>query len=681
MNHPSPFQTTVSAKVLYAVSAFLGLGLPQHSMASTQHYIGEVMAGRGADATVVSTQISYISPRPDVGQVEMYKPMDARVFSVDGWFCTRETFLKAVEPGQRLHLRNNRHQPIHYNLYSTQAFAAEGILLDAEPDTRTVTVRHMIDRKQRKTVEQTYTLPPDGVLRYEGRDATPEEALKPGRHVRAHPSRTQTILAITPEARLDTVAERAAGWPRLREPTWINEGIFAGHLHKKLFFTGEPFRDGGEPGVLRDTYQPGGSIAKDQFTAYTLINGTFVAAQAAFRPGERALFLPDPIHSRHRASHVIFHPRDDGHIEGRVLGLNGSQLELQITDTPTGRARDLVEKTVTISLADDAVYHLNGQPGASRSEALRAGNTVRVLPAWSGALLVRDMDATKAEASGYGMFDKVTHSVEKPFAGQGPARFHLRLRNVLVTPLTPAQYVDATFHWNDGEIKDLRVFNGRFNSKWEVNDTSVHLESDGQSVSGWLEGNFTGGTLAGYGRQGVYRFVFSGELRNNVISGELDQILIDGVDSGEVDMGESGQLDLRFGGTVYVAPEEGQTGIHRLALEPNDRVVYLSRDKQGWGEALATHGGNRKGDPMAVDPGNLNLSDTGLEGSLRIQLAEELLPNASGAQWVTHRLSIPFNGKPETEHPGQYRMIFGEDPVLWIGPDDSIHSAPLQEME
>lgn len=652
-----------------AVCLALAFACAQSAMASTQHYIGKVIKGR----RVISTQISYISPRPDVGKQEMYKPNEARVFSVDGWFCNRETFLDAVQTGQRLHLRNNRNQPVLYNLFSTQPFAAEGILLKADPENRTVTVRHMIDKKQRKTVQQTYTLPADGVLRYEGQDVSPEEALKPGRHVRAHSARPQTILAITPKARLDTVAERVAGWPRLREYTWLNEGIFAGYYHNRLFFTGEPFRDGGEPGVLRDTYQPGGGIAKDQFTAYTLINGNFVASQAAFRPGERVLILPDPIHSRRKASHIIFHPRDDGHIEGTVLGVQGNRLELRIKDTPTGRARDLVEKTGIVPLEDDAVYHLNGKPGASRSKALRKGNTVRVLPAWTGALLVRDMDATKAEVSGYGIFDRASHRVEQPFTGREPAEVHLRFRNVLITPLNPEQYVDATFDWDKGEIKNLRVFNGRFKVKWKVEQTSAHLEINGKTATGWVEGKFTGGTLGGYGKQGVYRFEFSGKLVNNLISGTLDRILIDGVDSDKVDKGHSGRLDFRFGGTMYVGPAEGKIGMHHLVLAPRGHEVYLARTKRGWGEALAIHGGNRKGDPMAVQTENLRLSDGGLKGPIRIELAAELLPNVSKAQWRTHHLAVPFNGDPQTENKGEYRLLFGQDPVLWIGPDDTIH--------
>lgn len=673
MNHLMPLRPVSFNRVFHALSLTLAFACTHTTRASTQHYIGEVQSGHGAGATVISTQISYISPRPDVGNPEMYKPNGARAFSVDGWFCTRETFLDAVQPGQRLHLRNNRHQPVLYNLFSTPSFAAEGILIKADPDSRTVTVRHMIDRRQRKTVEQTFTLPVDGVLRYEGRDVSPEEALKPGRHVRAHSARPQTVLAITPEARLDTVAERAAGWPLLREPTWINEGVFAGYYHNKLFFTGEPFRGGGDPGVLRDTYQPGGGIAEDQFTAYTLINGNFVAARAAFRPGERVLILPDPIHSRHKASHIIFQPRDDGHIEGKVLGVDGNRLELRIGDTPTGRARDWVEKTVVVPLEDDAVYHLNGKPGASRSETLRVGNTVRVLPAWSGALLVRDMDATKAGVSGYGIFDRATHRVEQPFTGQGPARVHLRFRNVLITPLNPEQYVDATFDWEKGDIKNLRVFNGRFKVKWSVEQIGAHLEINGSIATGWVEGTFTGGTLGGYGKEGVYRFEFSGDLRNNVISGTLDRILIDGVDSEQVDKGHSGQLDFRFGGTVFVGRAEGQTGIHRLVLAPRGHEVYLARTEQGWGEALAIHAGNRKGDPMAVDPGNLGLTDEGLKGPLPIELASELLPNVSEAQWRIHHITVPFTGDPDTENTGEYRLLFGDDPVLWIGPEDSIH--------
>lgn len=648
--------------------------------ASTQHYIGRVVSGKGASAKVISTQISYISPKPPVGQVEMYQPKDARMFMVDGWFCDQDTFLAAVQPGQRLHLRNNRHQPILYALYSTKPFAAEGIIVDADPDSRTVTVRHMVDRKIRRTVKQTYTLPAEGVLRYEGDKATPAEALKKGRHVRAHPERKQTILAITPEAYQNTVAKRKKAWTNLKKygETWVNEGYFAGYYHHWLFFTGEPFRDGKGGDDFVNTCQTGASVTDSLFTAHTLISGNFVTSAAAFRPGGRAMFVPDPIHSRRKVSHVILNPTDNGHIEGQVKRLNGNKLTLLVTSCPTGRSEDLKQKTVTITLADDARFHLNGKPGAKRAAALKKGNTVRVLPAWSGAMLVRDLDAEKGKVSGYGLTNKVTATVEQPVSADEEVEFQLHFGQVLFSPLSPAQYVDATFTWKDGKVHDLKLFNQRWPDLWKLKNSDINVRFDGRELTGWVEGHFSGGTISGYGKPGVYRFEIEARVRNNVLTGQIRKMTVDGTDAGDIKATDVGRLDRRFGGTARVGPSKGKTGLYRMVLLGGSQaVVYLSRDENGWGKGLAIVGGNRRPEKMMdVDPSKLKITQKGLTGSLRIKLAAVLLENASKPQWKTYHISAEKTDKPADEDvpdfEGRYRMVFGEDPLLYVGPGDSI---------
>ncbi len=637
-----------------------------------------MVSGEGASAEVVSTQISYISAHPPVGEKEDYNPKDARIFMVDGWYCKQETFLNAVQPGQRLHLRNNRHQPIIYGLYSTNPFEAEGIVIDADPEARTVTVRHMTDRNQKKTTEQTYTLPEDGILRYEGEQATFAEAVKKGRHVRAHGARKQTILSITPEARLDSVAERKKAWPNAESKVWANEGYFAGYYHNKAFFTGEPFRERDGHDDLMNTYQRIGDVSDTQFSAKTIINGQFVLPGAAFRHGGRALFVPDPIHCNERASHVIMHPTDNGSIEGRVKELDGDTLRLRVTRTATGRAEDLKRETVTVQLKKDANYHLNGKPGASREEALSLGNTVRVLPEWSGALLVRDVDTDKGRVSGYGVVNKVTGSLEKPFTEKTPARFHLRFPHVLITPLSPRQYMDATFKWKDGSIHDLKIFNERFSEEWNVKNVKSDLRIDGKELSGWIQGNFTGGTLSNHGRDGVYRFRIEAQVRNNVVDGEIRKITVDGTPSGEVDKTHVGELDTHLGGTVQVGPEKGKTGVYRLRFHGNKKkslqpVVYLRRTENGWSDAFVIFGGNRWGYLKEVDPANFQLTSNGLQGSLRVKLSEILLDNRSEPQWKTYDLSLEeaknSDDRDAPRFKGRSSVVFGEDPILWIGPE------------
>ena len=77
---------------------------------------------------------------------------------------------------------------------------------------------------------------------------------------------------------------------------------------------------------------------------------------------------------------------------------------------------------------------------------------------------------------------------------------------------------------------------------------------------------------------------------------------------------------------------------------------------------------------MAVELENFAISEQGLEGSLRIELASELLTNVSERQWKTHQITVPFNEDSEAGNSGEYRLLFGEDPFLWIGPGGSVYT-------
>lgn len=656
----------------------LGLLLPlllsSVALASTQHYIGTVSAGTGAEATVVSTQISYISPRPPVGQPEMYEPGGARMFVVDGWFTDRETFLAAVRPGQRLHLRNNRSQPVFYGLYSTPAFAAEGIIEEADPATRTVTVRHMTDRKQRFTTTQQFTLPEDGVLRYEGVDASAEAALQPGRHLRAHAARKQTVLGITPEAHLDTMKKRFAAWDLLERPHWVNEGWFAGHDHGHLFYTGESLREGGGHFPIQ-TSQPGASVTTSLFTALTLINGNFISSSAALRPGERALFVPDPIHSNRKVSHIIFQPKDDGHVEGRIVRVEGDQVELEVSDTPTGRVRDFRTERVTVEIDGDAVFHLNGLPDAPRAEVLQKGNTLRVLPAWSGAMLVRDLDPERAKISGYGLANRASTTRHVLRSEESAPRISLHFGQTLFSPLNPAQYVDASFILKDGEVNELKVFSERFPGEWRVKDTDAHLDIAGDRFTGWVEGHFSGDSISGYGVPGLYRFEIEGHLRNQVLDGEITRRTVDGVDHLEVPNENVGPLDPRVGGVMETGPATSDPALYRIrihGLTPHlDPVVHLRRRDGEWGTGIATYDQNRRTDLMEVDPSGLEWTPDGPAGPLRIHLAPALLKNESKPEWRTYHLSAG-EARGAGAFDGSYRAAVGEDPFLYFGPEGRV---------
>jgi hypothetical protein len=92
---------------------------------------------------------------------------------------------------------------------------------------------------------------------------------------------------------------------------------------------------------------------------------------------------------------VFVRPGDENTIEGNLVAREGDRLTLEVITSPTGRAADLRRETVEIRLESDAVVYLNGKTNPSLDDALAVGNVLRVQSAWSGAVLVRDIDMDK----------------------------------------------------------------------------------------------------------------------------------------------------------------------------------------------------------------------------------------------------------------------------------------------
>ncbi len=371
------------------------------ALSSTQEYLGVVESGSGAGAAVKTVTVMYVSHQVSPGTYEMFDPNQECLFMINDAFCTRDAFLAAVRPGRRLYCRGNRSKGMFYGLYSTPFCEAEGVIASVNGSSFTVTHRPCYRDCTPSTVTQTVTAKGDAVVRYENANVALSDALAPGRHVRVYGSRKQIVQALSPEAWIENVEERIAAWPWTKEGPeafyWGNEGYFRGVSGATLLLAAECLRcSPTAAGDYIDTYQQG----ETNEPTSVLIDGQYAPAAAALRPGERCLLVPDRVIDYQSAYKTFVKPGDDGVIEGRLVSVNGSSITLETIACPSGRAADLTKQEVMVTLDGDAAYHLDGVPGAAKNDALQPGSFIRVLPAWSQAVLVRDIDWDKTTVSG-----------------------------------------------------------------------------------------------------------------------------------------------------------------------------------------------------------------------------------------------------------------------------------------
>lgn len=371
------------------------------ALASTQEYLGVVESGSGASAAVKTVTVMYVSHEVSPGTFEMFDPNEGCLFMINDAFCTREAFLAAVQPGRRLYCRGNRSKGMFYGLYTTPFFEAEGVIESVDGSRFTVTHKPCYRDCTPSTVSRTVSAEAGAVVRYEGRDVGLAEALAVGRHVRVSGARTQIVQVLSTDAWIEDVTERTAAWPWTKEGPeefiWGNEGYLRGVTNSTMMFAAECLRcTPASAGEYIDTYQRG----EIDEPASLLIDGQYAPAGAALRAGRRCLFVPDRVVDYRSAYKTFVQAGDDGVIEGRLKSVEGSSIVLETITCPSGRGADLTRGEVTVTLDGDAAFHLDGIPGASKSAALQPGSFVRVLPAWTRAILVRDIDLSKATLSG-----------------------------------------------------------------------------------------------------------------------------------------------------------------------------------------------------------------------------------------------------------------------------------------
>ena len=307
--------------------------------------------------------------------------IEATSVIINGFPSNVETYEANLQKGDRILVRNERRWVQLLNL-QTGNFFDEGVIEKVAKDGASVTIKFYTNLPSGRVASESreFKVKSGMVIRLEGRDASWEEALKPGRHLRIYRPRPQVVLASDEAGRKDTRGVRGSS------QGWTRRGFFRGVSERDTFFA--EYRNG----RWIDSFAQGKITDVD---GYNLGPG---AAAAYARPGDRLVtgsrLVGDT--SAFNTTYGTYVPGDDGSRIGAITAVNGSRIVLNVARCPTGLAKDGRFEEVQVEISPDAQFHLNGRRGSAREETLKRGRHVRVLAALpAGALLARETDPAR----------------------------------------------------------------------------------------------------------------------------------------------------------------------------------------------------------------------------------------------------------------------------------------------
>lgn len=389
---------------LSAMVLAVQLGLPVR--ASTGDVEGVIVTGGPSSSSITfeARRQGYLSvwksqwgpSNPDgVGPVPMPtnitvtgddRPGGYSVCLVNGFLSNDTTLRNAIAPGRKLYMQNNRNYLQFIDLASTPIMG-EGIIQSVDQPNNSFVYRNEISNGLGGTsdpmfIDVTVPINPAHVYRHEGADGTPASVLAAGRHVRVYAARPQTVLAMTPAA----VTYNYPYWTNSagNHQAVVQQGFFRGFSGSQIYFS--EYRQN----QWFNSFKPG-SISK----AHNIDTHYINAPGASARPGDWVVLVPYSLpagSTQITTKQMFIRPNDDSSIEGVVVDVVGSTVTLQVTRCPTGRAEDVVTTLEQVTLAPDAEYHLDGIPGATQASAVQIGHVLRILAAWDGAVIARDVN-------------------------------------------------------------------------------------------------------------------------------------------------------------------------------------------------------------------------------------------------------------------------------------------------
>ena len=142
--------------------------------------------------------------------------IEATSVIINGFPSNVETYETNLQKGDRILVRNERRWVQLLNL-QTSNFFDEGVMEKVAKDGSSVTIKFYTNLPSGRVASESreFKVKSGMVIRLEGRDASWEEALKPGRHLRIYRPRPQVVLASDEIGRKDTRSVRGRGMRRI----------------------------------------------------------------------------------------------------------------------------------------------------------------------------------------------------------------------------------------------------------------------------------------------------------------------------------------------------------------------------------------------------------------------------------------------------------------------------------
>lgn len=312
----------------------------------------------------------------------------------------------AKVPGVRGILHHERSWAQHENV-STSNFFMDFLIKEVDYVNNQMTLLYYMNLPSScvRQGDTTINYSESALMKYEGVEGAEKKVLKPSLHLRIYESRPMVVYSFDPEA-INPPREPHSYHNRLG---WMRMGYFRGTNNGNTYFT--EYRNG----RWINTFAPGNLRDIDGYRAIP------EGYNSVARPGDFIVTAPRMVNGfldNTSYSNVI--PKDEGSVIGYIIDVNGDDIRVETTNSPTGLAEDINKDTVTVTLNSNVEYHHNGQMGSAKSDALQTGNFVRILPEIpNGMLLSRDagINGERRQSIDY------TPSLESAFLSNDPLEF------------------------------------------------------------------------------------------------------------------------------------------------------------------------------------------------------------------------------------------------------------------
>lgn len=380
----------------FCLVLFLCLLPNQQLLSSTGEVQGKIV---NAGSTFFSFEIfrilhlSHWADKPYGDTVGTPVPVSA-VQLIDGMLTNWETAQHKMVPGEYFYTHNNRTWNQIFSTISTPNLIS-GEIVDVDMENSHLTVRYVLTAKSRVRhnpdqpahIDSVFSFDPSMVIKYEGEEMDAVSAIQIGRHARVHHARKQTILAFTPEALYQDPWDPWSNAYGRCYKSFVQQGFFRGYYGGYMHFAQD------RRGEWYNSFRVGDTGRLNLIGSDALID----VGPPMIRPGDRGVYASyaHP-NGGTKAKFMFFRPSDDNSIEGHIVGINGNTITLEVVTCPTGEIASIDTAYVDVTLEDDAVYNIDGIRDQPKENAIQIGNYLKVLPEWTGAVLVRDYDTQKA---------------------------------------------------------------------------------------------------------------------------------------------------------------------------------------------------------------------------------------------------------------------------------------------